>query len=1300
MVDQYLYNEGRLPQMSLSSIELPKPKDWQDFERKTRVLFKHVLNDPSIQLHGRSGQRQNGVDIFGCRDGNPQFPVGIQCKQTFSESVGEKELRSEVSKARNFQPHLTEFILASTARRDVHIQKIARLITEELATSNHPLRVSVWGWEDIEENAAEHEAAFKTFYPSLPVSSEQGLEKLTLKVEESHQLLEKIHANAMPSTASGTSAITNESIENTPRHGEITMLQHFVFDGHVKIALPKLLKIKREEWVEATSTEKYRLLIAIANAELRLGNENEAGNLILQAYGESPDHEKAQENRATGYLLVGDFDESARLARKMLVDDPENAVAAGTLIQALVGDTSIEEPLDEVPSSLHDHEEVLVAYIHFLRSRELDQWIEVTKKAFKKFPNSNAVKRYWAEGVLVQILEKDRDAMSGGILESVHLADIKKAVKIIDAQADEALKNGYAISAAFSLNAALGHRFLSNFSKAKEILDRSLKQNSDNEEIRVQRAVLAIADDDPKGALSFLPEHPASPEGIGLLAKTLAELDRWDDSIDLIAKTDASTLPQHVQNEFVAIRARCYMRQGKKDLALELIKKKILQKPDNFKLRVLLIRAYRVFGNEEMAVKALEETLERVNDETRLLDRLEFSFEASRLGRNDAVIKILTDRVSLEEDNEGLYLLIAAVINSGSIVTAKTILCQVSEEIQEKDWYLRAIAILAINSGDPNAEDKIAKYLRSCPNDVEMILARISIWQTNGRESEIQLFLQNLLFEDLQGLPEQLIQLGAIAIHYRTEALTALNYCYSILMNNWDDSEVHLAYQRLLLMDDENLKSIIPADSIAEVKTVVSIVSEGSEQRFRIEQEHFSAFEEERLGPETDMAKLLIGKHPGDKIIPKPTAKPIEILWVKPVYIDALHCSIERFNERFLGSDGLKRYSFDPNSEDPLEEIREITKKRAEAEEIILREYQTNSMPLAFVSALLGRNPMEVWAGLQAINIPFIVCYGLLPERENAFRAIEMNEKKGCVLDAVTTMIVYNLGIEKAVAQVCGPINLPASVRDLFSVREMQAKQDIGKKQKYIVWHEGKLIIEELTKETMQIMAGNRLKELNWVREQTNIVGAMPKRDFSADELNTINLLGRGICDPAISASGNELLLLSEDLGFRIWSQQTFNASNSWLQPVLSIAMAKGYLAEEEYFEAINRMVLMGHRYVYLDPGCLIYQARNDKFDLSADMILLLKAVGGPLADLHTNTDVMSAFIDVLWKECPDELRAKRITGEGFSAMTVGRPEEKWQILDLIIRKTSRAEQVIPYAKAWLEGHSLGNNRFWRTPND
>lgn len=170
--------------MSVSSVSLPKPKNWQDFESQTRVLVACVLNDPGTQKNGRSGQQQRGVDVYGYRDRRTDCLVGVQCKEKLETEVTEEELRAELEKAKSFKPEISEFIQITTAPRDQKIQEVARIITAELAATDRQIRVSVWGWEDVEENAVQHAEAWKAFDPTYTPYVERGFENIQLRISE------------------------------------------------------------------------------------------------------------------------------------------------------------------------------------------------------------------------------------------------------------------------------------------------------------------------------------------------------------------------------------------------------------------------------------------------------------------------------------------------------------------------------------------------------------------------------------------------------------------------------------------------------------------------------------------------------------------------------------------------------------------------------------------------------------------------------------------------------------------------------------------------------------------------------------------------------------------------------------------------------------------------------------------------------------------------------------------------------------------------------------------------------------
>jgi formylglycine-generating enzyme required for sulfatase activity len=124
------------------------PNDATAFESLCLDLWQDICQDSGAKKHGRRGQKQAGVDVFG-REGDQL--VGVQCKQKDGRlwaKVTATELEAEVEAARRFEPKLTKFILATTAPRDAVLQRKANQLTEQ-QRQQKLFSVEVWAWEDL-----------------------------------------------------------------------------------------------------------------------------------------------------------------------------------------------------------------------------------------------------------------------------------------------------------------------------------------------------------------------------------------------------------------------------------------------------------------------------------------------------------------------------------------------------------------------------------------------------------------------------------------------------------------------------------------------------------------------------------------------------------------------------------------------------------------------------------------------------------------------------------------------------------------------------------------------------------------------------------------------------------------------------------------------------------------------------------------------------------------------------------------------------------------------------------------------
>lgn len=137
----------------IRNLSLLPPKHEQEFEDLCLALWKRILQDPNAQFVGRKGQGQRGVDLIGRKNGTLDW-IGVQCKVRTGGILTEDDVRSDVEKAKDFNPRLSELVFATTAPRNQKLQAFARELTEENIKTGG-FSVSVFAWDDIQLQLSE-----------------------------------------------------------------------------------------------------------------------------------------------------------------------------------------------------------------------------------------------------------------------------------------------------------------------------------------------------------------------------------------------------------------------------------------------------------------------------------------------------------------------------------------------------------------------------------------------------------------------------------------------------------------------------------------------------------------------------------------------------------------------------------------------------------------------------------------------------------------------------------------------------------------------------------------------------------------------------------------------------------------------------------------------------------------------------------------------------------------------------------------------------------------------------------------
>lgn len=161
--------------------DLPVPESWEEFEAIVTDVMKNSWDDPYVTRNGRTGQRQNGVDIYGHPDHLDGGLSGVQCKNITNANI--ELIQKEVEKAKDFRPQLDEYIFACSAPTDARLQSNVRELRGELVADDlFDLRILFW--DDLSLSLSEDRDLLKKHYPQF-IETSTSMSNIEEKIVDS-----------------------------------------------------------------------------------------------------------------------------------------------------------------------------------------------------------------------------------------------------------------------------------------------------------------------------------------------------------------------------------------------------------------------------------------------------------------------------------------------------------------------------------------------------------------------------------------------------------------------------------------------------------------------------------------------------------------------------------------------------------------------------------------------------------------------------------------------------------------------------------------------------------------------------------------------------------------------------------------------------------------------------------------------------------------------------------------------------------------------------------------------------------
>lgn len=1275
--------------------EIPKPKNWQDFQRGCVVLFQADLKDPHAQEYGRHGQKQRGIDIIARRNGDPSHFVGIQCRR-YAEPLKKADILKDCMDALAIKAGLKEIIFATTCPSDTKATDAAIEVENELRAQGHDLTVVLYSWSDLELKICQHTTALAFFFPSTIASTATQSVRLdpgsVLAIAEAVARVQLSSQAVVPADVRAPA----DNSEDPALHAKIDLWRDlFRTKNSFAFAKEGLLELQSKEDLSGKPWAKFRIHTNLGSVAISLGRYEEATAHFEKAYAVRPTDCNAIANLALARTIQGRHEEAMELAKVALNSTPRSEQAVSYLLQAAARSSWQGDPETLIPPDLVGSVHADMGLAEFLRKRNVAGWAEKTRELARNHIDVQEFRR--ADAIAVLELAMGPDAFIGRP-RTVSREDLERAADVMLAMADSCLANAFADQydlLAFVNNAAVLLRLTSRQSDCESLLVRALPSLPDQPQLRRLLALSQAAQnrfDDAEATL----RADRDPESRLLAAEITARRDVKEaielvENIDPIGQDHLVELRSRVLGD-LALRVYDYERVNSAIASLASL-------PGGGKFLADLLQLRRdaqLDTDEEERHTRLVELAGAEYTVANSLWRYLVADEMRDQGLPAEAAKLIEPIVDLQILNPATRLYLGCLVEARRDEAFRTSLTNACADVRNDPGILWLLAAHSWNVGDL-AESKRAvdALLFDHPDGAEARLLKIEILlrSDNIREllPELERPIERLAFNRLSDKFRVALLLGHFGHIDR-----AVAYAYKVFLENKEVSQAWLCFHGLVLQGGMSLENSerpwLPR--VVGENAAVDIDYEDGEKQFIVIEPDSSLrrLDGDSWEPDHPLVQRIAKLTIGEQFTNSANGKSGTIRQIRHKYVAKLHYVLANHEARFPNIAAIRSVQIDVSAPDGLAPLLDELKAKHDWVEQEQENYRKGPWPLAILAHRVGGDTIEVAEGLAAQELPLKVAFGSEAERSAAVKAIASNCTAGCVLDLLSYWTCWRLGALSSLADTCGKIHIVQSTMDQLQARRDRINRSAQTGNKNARYQDGKIAITEVAPEVVQAWLIDVDGAIQWAKANA-LVCPLIVSEKTPEILREFLREGPPeIFDSLCLAIQKDLLLVTDDMPTRDFARRFGFERSTWLQPVFMVANNKRKIDFETYTRWTSHLIAAGHNYMCVSSQTMIQAVSIDAEDGECPGYFfkqMIRMIGGAAAEPVSHTRVAVEFLRLVWNRQSTLGYREPTTGLLLNQLIRDRNSDYKLILRTVVRVVADVPALVKYLMAWLRGHFL-----------
>jgi tetratricopeptide (TPR) repeat protein len=1209
--------------MSPMSQRFPIPTNDDDFEKLCLELLRHQWSRPGLEIFGKRGERQFGVDIL---DVGGQTPIyAAQCKlREEHKSLTPSEIQTEVDEAKKFIPPLGKYAVLTTAKISTFSQRRVREINQSHKQQGL-FEVELLTWDRLSSLLQQYSDVQEAFYGHIPVERAIRMEAKLLAIEGGVQSL--------------TLRTEGDSLDT-----EINEARDYITKREFQLATFLLNRIQRNQGDKLDARQRFRVISNLGAAALGLGKAEAAAKLFLEAAPLQPNDERAKTNEVFAYFLVGDLKTCHSRSTQLRIEHPGSARLAFLWLASAPDDIPFSILELGINAVLCTDPEVAVA----LARRALTQfdfekaahYSAAASKAAPKWSQPHLVSAQISLGTALHVQLGFRPkpvSEEPSLLEAEELCS--RALDLSKNEKDELTQ-----TAALVLRVDI-RLLLKKIDAAVQDAEDATRLNADEPGVMLALAQAHFASERTDDAITILQRafelypRPDVAFVYGLALQRRGRDVDWDVALRVLSQISVVDLRAELRPTTVTNTIQCFAKKNDWQGA-EAYLAKVSDALDP--AVAVMMKGYLAHyqGLQQEAERFTGEALSLLSGNVKADTKESLARLFMIIGRPGDALPLMQELF----DNDVPGFDPKSLLSCAAKLNRDDLIMQTCERLRARgkgDWSLLEFEVQYLEKYKiDTAIHVLQTFIAANPHNCQLAKLRLSfIGLRLNKPGLVQARLRDLPL--VEELPLAYAIPAVQVLKYGGDPYDAVDYAYRFLRLHFGEIDAHQAL----------IVSMIPDASVSKIPPSLEAVALGNAVCYQelprgiptwvvLEDTEKPNSDLEEVSLTSPIAMALMGKKLGDTIVLAKGAmqdRVATILQILPKYVRRYQDSMGEMQVRFGAASTVESIqveeSPDGDQRKGVEVILASVEKRAAAVANARDTYTKLPASLHWYGAQFGSDAYQALMNLATEDEQPVKCaMGTPAERDGAL--LSLQTAKGVVvgLSALATLRLLNL--EKVLSS--------ANFHFILSERAWVALQEKLSHSKLHATPTGTLYFRHGRHELYQETAADKEQRIRQdedfiklIEATCEIKGAPALAAVQAEKRKALEqFFGSYGAEAMVLASEPENVLWTDDLIQAQTSAQEFGSRRVWTQIVLGALTDLGLLTAEEYSGAIARLLGMEFVATQFDSSSLISAFSLASWSPSKwPAAQALRTFSNPATDLMSLFKIFVEFAIRLYRE-------------------------------------------------------------------